>query len=142
MLPELPGILNWAIEGLKRLRSRGHFLQPASSQDAITEMEDLASPVGAFVRDYCDVAPGKTIPSTELFEAWKSWCKSQGREHAGTIQIFGRDLRAAVAGLKIGRPREDGGRIRTYEGIDLSAAVRREMVNEMAGRMEAQHANA
>ena len=25
---ELPGILLWAIEGWKRLRKRGHFLQP------------------------------------------------------------------------------------------------------------------
>jgi putative DNA primase/helicase len=142
MLPELPGILNWAIEGLKRLRARGRFVQPASAADAIREMEDLGSPVGAFVRDYCDIAPGKTIPSTELFEAWKSWCKTQGREHAGTIQIFGRDLRAYVAGLKIGRPREDGGRIRTYDGIDLSQEVRQEIANDMAARMEAQRENA
>lgn len=28
------------------------------------------------------------------------WCAAQGRDHAGTVQTFGRDLRAAVPGLK------------------------------------------
>jgi putative DNA primase/helicase len=30
LLKELPGILNWSIEGLKRLWSRGHFPHSAS----------------------------------------------------------------------------------------------------------------
>src|SRR5262249_17831223 len=30
---ELPGVLNWALNGLKRLRKRGHFEMPASSTE-------------------------------------------------------------------------------------------------------------
>src|SRR5690606_6286310 len=33
LLEELPGILLWAIEGLRRLYERGHFLQPASGEE-------------------------------------------------------------------------------------------------------------
>jgi putative DNA primase/helicase len=40
---ELPGIFNWSLDGLHRLRERGSFVQPRSSSDAIREMEDLAS---------------------------------------------------------------------------------------------------
>ena len=58
LLEELPGILNWAIEGWQRLRARGHFVMPATSQDAVQEIEDLSSPVSAFVRDWCLVGPG------------------------------------------------------------------------------------
>ena len=47
---ELPGILNWALAGLTRLRERGRFVIPQSSLDALQQMEDLASPVAAFVR--------------------------------------------------------------------------------------------
>ena len=124
LLDELPGILLWAIEGLRRLRARGCLVQPSSVADAISEMEDLASPIGAFVRDCCDVKQGNSSAVQELFEAWKFWCKDQNREHAGTTATFGRDLRAAVAGIKTAQAREDGTRIRTYEGIALKGDVK------------------
>src|SRR4029453_17300951 len=50
LLGELPGILNWAIEGWQRLKDRGHFVMPQSVEDVVREIEDLASPVQAFVR--------------------------------------------------------------------------------------------
>ena len=56
LMTELPGILLWAIEGWRRLRERGHFLQPDSGRQMIEEMEDLASPIGAFLKERCVVA--------------------------------------------------------------------------------------
>jgi putative DNA primase/helicase len=53
--------LNWAITGWRRLNERGYLDMPGSSADAVLQLEDLASPVGAFVRDHCIVAPGRTI---------------------------------------------------------------------------------
>ena len=61
LLGELPGILNWSIEGWERLRDRGRFQQPASSAEAIQELEDLGSPIGAFIRERCTVAPGRSV---------------------------------------------------------------------------------
>jgi putative DNA primase/helicase len=121
---ELPGILVWAIEGLNRLRARGHFVQPASVADAIREMEDLSSPIGAFVREMCVVAKGRMIAVRELFAAWKLWCEGQGRDHAGTLPTFGRDLRAAAAGIGIDQRTVGGERIRVYEGIDLQSTAK------------------
>ena len=34
LLSEIPGIANWALEGLKRLRARGHFIQPDAGKDS------------------------------------------------------------------------------------------------------------
>jgi len=119
LLTELPGILNWSLEGLERLRERGYFIQPSSSADAIQELEDLGSPVGAFIRDRCTIGPGKQIACELLFDAWCAWCEAQKRKEPGTVQTFGRDLRAAVPGLKVAQPREDGTRSRRYEGIGL-----------------------
>jgi len=45
LLPELPGILLWAIAGWQRLQARGRFHQPESGGELVAEMEDLASPV-------------------------------------------------------------------------------------------------
>jgi putative DNA primase/helicase len=97
LLTELPGILNWSIEGLRRLRHRGHFVQPASAAEAVQELEDLSSPIGAFLREKCEIKPGRTVEADLLFQTWCSWCKTQGRDHPGTVQSFGRDLRAACA---------------------------------------------
>src|SRR5690606_6087501 len=44
LIEELPGILLWALDGWRRLRERGHFVQPASGEEAIQQLEDLASP--------------------------------------------------------------------------------------------------
>ncbi|HYL40179.1 MAG TPA: phage/plasmid primase, P4 family, partial [Candidatus Binatus sp.] len=54
---ELPGILNWALEGLDRLAAQGRFTRPASTDEAIIAIQDLASPVAAFVREQCIVGP-------------------------------------------------------------------------------------
>src|SRR5262249_3372811 len=57
LLTELPGILLWAVEGWRRLRERGRFVQPESAAQAIQDLEDLSSPVTAFVRERCRVGP-------------------------------------------------------------------------------------
>jgi putative DNA primase/helicase len=119
LLVELPGILNWAIDGLARLRHRGHFVQPASATEAVRTLEDLGSPVGAFLRDRCEVGPHREVVVEHLYETWAEWCKTQGREHPGTAQSFGRDLRAVVPTINIVQPRDEGGRRRIYQGVGL-----------------------
>src|SRR5581483_2268645 len=120
LLDELPGILNWALEGLDRLRQQDHFTEPASSRDAITALHDLVSPVSAFVRDCCATAPANEIPVDVLYQAWKSWCMEQGGK-ASSAASFGKELRAAVPGVRKRRPRaEDGDRIYRYVGICLN----------------------
>jgi putative DNA primase/helicase len=119
LLTELPGILNWAIEGRERLMRRGHFVQPSASTDAALELQDLGSPIRAFIRDECTVGAGAEIGASTLFEAWCAWCRKQGRSKTGTVQVFGRNLRAAIPGLSITQPREGENRDRVYRGISL-----------------------
>jgi putative DNA primase/helicase len=117
LLPERPSILNWAIRGYARLCERGHFVQPASASDAIRDLEDLGSPMGAFVRDRCVIGQGKSVECSLLYGEWVEWCEAQGRSQPGTLQTFGRDLRAVVPGLRTSYPRAEDGRKRFYEGI-------------------------
>lgn len=119
LLTELPGILNWARDGYMRLRKRGYFLPPESAQEAVEELEALGSPIAAFVKERCTVAPGQRCPAEDVFNAWKAWCEANGRREAGTVQSFGRDLRAAVTGLRVSQPRIGGFQVRHYDGIAL-----------------------
>lgn len=118
LMGELPGILLWAIEGLKRLWARGHFVQPKAVSDAVQEMEDLASPVLAFVRDCCEVGIGHRTWIDEMYEAWKRWCDADGRNTVTSKQVFGRDLAAAEPGVSCRRHSIQG---RFYHGIALRA---------------------
>ena len=123
LLAELPGILNWSIKGWERLASIGRFRQPKSALGAIEQLEDLASPIGAFLRDECEIGDGYEVKVDLIFGAWLSWCESQGRDRPGTKEAFGRDLRAAAPRVKRTRLREGDSRDYYYEGIGLRPAA-------------------
>src|SRR5262249_48111596 len=116
LLTELPGILNWSLIGLKRLLQRNYFEMPKSSLQALRQFEDLTSPVGAFIRDWCQVGPQHEVRVKHLFKVWKLWCEQQGHRPDSSI-VLGRNLRAALPQLRV---RGRGAR-RTYIGLALNA---------------------
>ncbi len=118
---ELPGILLWAIQGWRRLRGRGHFVQPKSGNELMESLEELSSPVLAFVRQRCIIAPGKEIRTADLFREWNQWCTENGKKEAGTQQSFARDLRAACSGVTTSKTTESGEQLRKYKGIDIKS---------------------
>lgn len=120
LLSERDGILLWAIEGWCRLHKRGRFIQPDSAFESLADMDDLASPIKAFVRDCCVVGPTESVSVGDVYEAWEQWCVQERREkYASTVQTFARDLMAAVPSARRKRVREGDGRVRIYEGIGL-----------------------
>jgi len=75
---EAPAILNWAIEGLKRLRQRRKFQIPESlrlSNANYTQHKDVAR---QFVNACCDTDPGQQVQSQPLYEVYKRWCENNG----------------------------------------------------------------
>jgi putative DNA primase/helicase len=119
---ELTGIMNWALDGLRRLTvdNGNHFTRVLSAEQAITTMRDLASPVGAFVRERCVLDPEETIGPDAIYEIYKSWC--QENEYPKFAKhVFGRDLFAACASVRKKRPSLPGGGKgpAVYEGIGL-----------------------
>jgi putative DNA primase/helicase len=117
---ELTGILNWALQGLCRLiiENGNRFTRVASSADAVNVMRDLASPVGAFVRDQCITVVSHQINVDDLYAAYKQWAEDNGHTKHDK-STFGRNLRAAVPAITLTRPREGDRRLRIYAGIDL-----------------------
>lgn len=117
LLTELPGILSWSLDGLDRLAKNGMLTEPASSGEAVAALQDLVSPVSAFVRDRCERTGEVTV--ADLFEAWQGWCADNGHK-PGSAQTFGRDLRAVIPALRVVRPRDDGDRERRYRALSLT----------------------
>nr|BDD44594.1 hypothetical protein 1 [Flavobacteriaceae bacterium] len=126
---ELPGILNWAIDGWKRLQERGKFVQPKSVGRTLKDMENLASPVLAFVEECCDLGMGLRCKVGDLYGLYRLWGKWEGHSRSPTKQSFGRDLNAAVSGLRVRRNHTDG---RFYDGINLKTEYQELLCTERA----------
>jgi putative DNA primase/helicase len=118
---ELAGILSWSLDGLDRLTRQGKFTESKSSTDSNLALQDFVSPVAAFVRDRCRSAL-VTRSQCGPFGDWRLWWEDNGRK-PGSVQTFGRDLRAVIPTLKVTRPRaDDDSRVRHFQGVKLRTA--------------------
>jgi putative DNA primase/helicase len=75
---ELPGIPNWALAGLARLALEHRFTYTPATDDIIAALQELASPVAAFVQDRCQVEPSLEVAVDDLYKAWKQWAEDNG----------------------------------------------------------------
>src|SRR5262249_45086126 len=89
---------------------------PQSSLEAIRQLEDLGSPVGAFIREWCETGTDKSCNVKTLYDAFGKWCELEGHK-AGSNIVFGRNLRAVIPQLTT----RNIGEKRSYVGIALSA---------------------
>ncbi len=114
---ELPGILNWTLDGLARLEANDEFTRPPGADEAYRALVDLAAPVKAFIRDRCAVGPEHEVSVDDFYAAWKKWAEENGQSRR-TKQTLGRDLRAAFPRVRVSYPRGDeDSRHRVYLGI-------------------------
>ena len=117
---ELPGILLWAIEGWRRLRDCGHFVQPEGSASLMHDLADLASPVAAWVRERCKRgdSPEYQVECKRAFTDYQDWATGEGQQHKVTLATFGRDLKAAAQVSRV-QVRNGATRSWRYLGIRL-----------------------
>jgi P4 family phage/plasmid primase-like protien len=129
LLAELPGVFNWALEGLARLKQRGKFLQPDSGEELAHEMEELNNPMKGFVERCCVLGEGEKVRKDYLFAAWKGYCRKHER-HPGTREVFSKMLLSAVSSVKTSRSRDEGDRIQSYVGITLTERLTEKIATE------------
>jgi putative DNA primase/helicase len=121
LMPELPAIFNWSLDGLDRLTKRGRFLPPESSAEAVDLIRGRSSPITQFLMDCCELEPDSTVTVDEMWIAWRRWCSTEGRDHTGTKSTLETDLFAAEPRIRQFRPRSgDGPRVRMYRGVRLT----------------------
>jgi P4 family phage/plasmid primase-like protien len=98
---EVPGILNWALEGLKRLKANGmQFTDPAVCRAALHEHRADSDPCRAFLEEHYAVEPdAPPLPAACLYQEFRGWCEQNGYNHIPTANAFGRQVRR-VFGLQ------------------------------------------
>jgi putative DNA primase/helicase len=118
LLAELPGILVWALDGYDRLREQRRFTSPSYEDQMREEMTDLSSPINTFVQDECLVDDHAFIDVRTLFSRYMTWTEEQNMR-AKPLNVFVRDVRAAVPGVRSERLRQAGQRQRILHGITV-----------------------
>lgn len=121
ILPELGGIVQWALEGYRRLEARGDFTRPASDEADRAELRANSAPIMEFIDDACIVTDDPGEGRVEVWTAYQAWCNVTGAAPMEKAQ-FGSAM--AGAGHPAYRPRVDGQRGPwRYRGIALRDAM-------------------
>ena len=118
LLTELPGVFNWSLEGLKRLRERGYFRESETGRETRQEFLELSSPVTSFVQDCCELDVEAMEKISNLYSAYASWCDRNGRQ-AASKQKFSADLAGAFSELKRKQIRHGNDVARVFYGLRL-----------------------
>lgn len=91
---ELPGVLNWVIEGLYRLMEQKRFTECEASNIALANYKKESNPVALFVEDE-SYAPDQNSKQTnkELYAAYSLWCRDNGHRQLASGN-FGKEMHA------------------------------------------------
>lgn len=109
LIAELPGILNWAIEGCLKWQQNGLPI-PKAIQSATTEYRAEMDSLGEFLEEYCRITndPSDKVECKTLFTAYVAWSKDR-RETADGTRAFNAKMRsrnislARTNGLRVWR---------------------------------------
>jgi putative DNA primase/helicase len=90
LMPELSGILNWAIAGLKSYNRVG-LNAPQAVTSATDEYRHDMNLVGLWIEERCALDPGSEVKTVELHLDYKAWAEKQVGFAMSTI-AFAREL--------------------------------------------------
>lgn len=99
LLPELSGIANLALAGLRRLMERGRFTEPAASRELAKQIRHIGNPVAGYVESRCIIDDNLATPTTTLFADWEKWADEMDAEPM-TPRKFGEHLLATVQSVR------------------------------------------
>jgi P4 family phage/plasmid primase-like protien len=117
--PERVGILHWSLDGLRRMRERGRLIEPEASKDLQEEMAKLGSDAKAFIAEHCVLEPEAHVSKDELFNAYRSWCKSNDIRPWAKEKFCQAIYAATDHRVSSGRPRVEGVQVKSCLGIRL-----------------------
>lgn len=119
---EMPGILNWALDGY-RIYCEVGLITPQAVIDETEAYQSDEDPLGDFLTATCVFDPEAIIPLSTLNHVYKGWCETNG-QRAKDVRWLGRIL-AQKGFYRTARTRESRGDI---------IGIRVKDVGEKAGR--------
>lgn len=118
---ELPGILNWALDGLDRLLKQGKFTVNTATPEIVGAQRDRSAPQKGFVAEVCVLGESTWVSKERLREMWTLWNREHGRLVTDTRESFTTKLLGMVPAIRARdqKKRIDGRLTPIYRGIGL-----------------------
>lgn len=120
LMTELPGILNWALEGLDQVTRLGTFTQSVNSLELAAEVDRDSSPVKAWVDDRCVIDPTAEVTLEALLSNYRDWLSTENMPLSPSLNRLSRDIRSAFGdqGVTVERKSNGaGGKHRVVTGL-------------------------
>lgn len=129
LLVELPGILNWALEGCSQWR-HGGLRPPPAVLNATQEYRTEQDHIGRFLDDCCELANDVCVSARDLRAAYERWCEENG-ERPWSAKAMAPQL------VDRGCERVKGGYTRAWSWVGVTLADRPELATAamMVSRM-------
>lgn len=124
---ELPGMFNWALEGLARLQKQRGFTRSSAMDLALAKYKKEMNPARAFLDEACEPAEATgRVFSKELYQLYCKWCKESGHNHPLADMQFGKEVKRSFP--QSSRERESiGERQFYYRGIAYQSQFQGEL---------------
>lgn len=103
---ELPGILNWALDGLRLWLARSNNgrrrgLPPCTAVDTATaEYRGEQDRLKQFLDDCLMQLPGYTVQASVLYQVYRKWCEENGERYPLSGNKFGREIAKVLPRVK------------------------------------------
>lgn len=100
LIPEIPGIIGWALEGAKRLAENNYvFSQSKASASVFAEFEEEMSGAIMFFNENYIIDAEERTPRQDLYQHYLDWTKSNGKRGAYSKRRFDKELLDNIKGL-------------------------------------------
>jgi len=78
---ELPGIFNWAYEGLKRLMANNwKMTESKEMEQSLSEFKEASNPLQQFINEACEIDQKACVNTKNFRKEYENWCKEMGYE--------------------------------------------------------------
>ena len=119
LISELPGILNWAIKGLERIREKNNFTQNEYMKIAVREVRMQNNPVALFAAEMLRISDGSEIGKHSLYKEYSAWCGINGYKSAGSARFGTEIYRIFRASTDKESRSTEGQRVRVWKNLVL-----------------------
>ena len=114
---ELPGIFNWAMDGLKGLNKAGSFIRPARTQELMEAYRRDSDPARAFLAEHFTHSPNANgVACYEVYSQYRQWCQDNGYHPLGE-RAFGQQVKRIFPGVDRRRSGSRDDRQYVYSGL-------------------------
>jgi P4 family phage/plasmid primase-like protien len=124
---ELPGILNWALAGLDRLRRQDRFTTSSVCMEALSEYRTENNPARLFLAESTTESIGGNVPCAWLYQSYTRWCEANGYSPLAD-RAFGKEVVRVFPKAERKKVTRLGCRQWSYCGIDNAELMREEVI--------------